>query len=352
MSQVNPTIELNGRHLQQCSIFSSQNLVFQHQDLGETCKSVGQIFKPHLLKIVQQRNDFYSSMHHLTAGRLSISRLEYGADVYIEPDHLDNFYLIQIPTQGYAEIEINQQKFISYTQVASLISPDQSFKMRWHANSPQLILKIDKEDLLQHCRQHLPDVPHHLPLFEPKLDFSTQGGGYFLQLMRTLTDALACERHPLHHPMAFKQFESSLFNALIYGQQNTLLQRIEQTKEQAISPYFIKRTEAFMRENLHASLTIEQLAEHAGVSVRTLFAGFKSFLNTTPMSYLRELRFEQAHIELLRNEHISVTDVAFKWGFTHLGRFSQEYKRRYGELPSCTRRTSIEHQDIGLKAYS
>ena len=152
--------------------------------------------------------------------------------------------------------------------------------------------------------------------------------------------------------MAFKQFESSLFNSLIYGQQNSLLERIEQAKSQAISPYFIKRTEAFMRENLHASLTIEQLAEHAGVSVRTLFAGFKSFLNTTPMSYLKELRFKQAHIELMRNEHISVTDVAFKWGFTHLGRFSQEYKRRYGELPSCTRRTSMEHQDLGFSAYS
>ncbi len=42
-------------------------------------------------------------MHHVKTGTLSISRLEYGADVIIEPDHLDNFYLIQIPTQGYAE---------------------------------------------------------------------------------------------------------------------------------------------------------------------------------------------------------------------------------------------------------
>lgn len=352
MSQVDPTMEFNGRHLQQCPIFSSQNLVFQHQDLGETCKSVGQIFKPHLLKIVQQQNDFHSSMHHLKAGRLSISRLEYSADVYIEPDHLEKFYLIQIPTQGYAEIEMNQQKFISYPQVASLISPEQSLKMRWHANSPQLILKIDKDDLLQHCRQHLPDAQQHPPIFEPKLDLSTQGGAYFFQLMRTLMDALACEQHPLHHPMAFKQFESSLFNALIYGQANSLLHQIDQYREKAISPYFVKRTEAYMRENLHANLTIEQLAEQAGVSVRTLFTGFKSFLNTTPMSYLKELRFEQAHMELLQNEHVSVTDVAFKWGFSHLGRFSQEYKRRYGELPSCTRRSTLEQQDLRFKPYS
>lgn len=352
MSQANSHIEMNGRHLQQCSIFSSQNLIFQHQDIGETCKSVGQIFKPHLLKIVQQKSEFQSSMHHLKTGRLSISRLEYGTDVYIEPDHLEKFYLIQIPTQGYAEIEVDQQKFISYPQVASVISPDQALKMRWHAHSPQLILKIDKDDLVQHCRQHLPESTRHTPIFETKLDFSTHSGGYFLQLMTTLMEALACENHPLHHPMVFKQFESNLLNALLYGQSNTLLEHLNQAKEKVVSPYFIKRTEAYMRENLHMALSIEQLAEHAGVSVRTLFAGFKSFLNTTPMAYLKELRFEQAHLELMQNEQASVTDVAFKWGFSHLGRFSQEYKRRYGELPSSTRRGSLEHPEMYLRNFS
>ncbi|BFM82013.1 hypothetical protein JUNP543_0326 [Acinetobacter baumannii] len=211
--------------------------------------------------------------------------------------------------------------------------------MRWHANSPQLILKVSKDDFTYHCRQHIADSENNLLVFDPKLDFSTQGGAYFLQLVRTLMDALACEQHPLHHPLAFKQFESNLFNALIYGQPNNALHKIDQYKEKTVSPYFVKRTEAYIKEHLHEPLNVEILAEHAGVSVRTLFTGFKNYLGTTPMSYLKELRFEQAHLELMHNENLSVTDVAFKWGFTHLGRFSQEYKRRYGELPSSTRRS-------------
>ena len=83
----------------------------------------------------------------------------------------------------------------------------------------------------------------------------------------------------------------------------------------------MKRTEAYIKEHLHEPLNVEILAEHAGVSVRTLFTGFKNYLGTTPMSYLKELRFEQAHLELMHNENLSVTDVAFKWGFSHLGRF-------------------------------
>lgn len=337
------TLDLNGCHFQQESIFSSHNLVFDHHDLHEACKDVGQIFKPHLLSIFQQSGDFSATMHHVRTGALSISRLEYGADVIIEPDHLEKFYLIQIPTKGYAEIEFANQKFISYSNVASIISPHQSLRMRWHAHSPQMILKISKDDFGHHCRQHIPDAEHNLPVFDPKLDFATQSGAYFLQLLRSLMDALASEHHPLHHPLAFKQFESSLFNALIYGQPNNALYKIDNFKDKSISPYFIKRTDAYIREHLHEPLNVETLAEQAGVSVRTLFAGFKNYLNTTPMNYLRELRFEQVHIELLHNEHLSVTDIAFKWGFTHLGRFSQEYKRRYGELPSSTRRSSNSH---------
>lgn len=38
----------------------------------------------------------------------------------------------------------------------------------------------------------------------------------------------------------------------------------------------MKRTEAYIKEHLHEPLNVEILAEHAGVSVRTLFTGFKT----------------------------------------------------------------------------
>ena len=32
----------------------------------------------------------------------------------------------------------------------------------------------------------------------------------------------------------------------------------------------------------------------------------------------------------------SVTDIAERWNFNHLGRFSADYRARFGELPSAT----------------
>ena len=52
---------------------------------------------------------------------------------------------------------------------------------------------------------------------------------------------------------------------------------------------------------------------------------------------LRAARFERARDELRRSEpEATVTDVATRWGFDHMGRFAVEYRRRFGESPSQT----------------
>jgi len=52
---------------------------------------------------------------------------------------------------------------------------------------------------------------------------------------------------------------------------------------------------------------------------------------------LRDISFERARSELLRGSPgARVMDIALRSGFPHYGRFSVEYRRRYGETPSQT----------------
>ncbi|MCU1409258.1 MAG: AraC family transcriptional regulator, partial [Microbacteriaceae bacterium] len=54
--------------------------------------------------------------------------------------------------------------------------------------------------------------------------------------------------------------------------------------------------------------------------------------------YLRDFRLEQVHKELLAAEPgaVTVTEVAARWGFVHLGRFAAAYRQRFAERPSDT----------------
>jgi len=37
------------------------------------------------------------------------------------------------------------------------------------------------------------------------------------------------------------------------------------------------------------------------------------------------------------NAKLSISKLAYDWGFTHLSRFSQDYKEEFGEKPSETK---------------
>src|SRR6266568_803357 len=92
-----------------------------------------------------------------------------------------------------------------------------------------------------------------------------------------------------------------------------------------------------MRANVEHDWSVTGLAAAASVSARTLQRQFRVFLGKTPSVALREIRFERARRELLQGlPDTKVTDIALRCGFPHGGRFSVEYRRRYGETPSQT----------------
>jgi AraC-like DNA-binding protein len=104
----------------------------------------------------------------------------------------------------------------------------------------------------------------------------------------------------------------------------------------------LRRARRFCEEHAAEPITLRDIATAARVSVRTLQSGFREHLRTTPMAYLREVRLARAHADLLHiaatGSPTTVTEVALRWGFVHLGRFAAFYRQTYGHAPSVTRR--------------
>jgi transcriptional regulator GlxA family with amidase domain len=104
-----------------------------------------------------------------------------------------------------------------------------------------------------------------------------------------------------------------------------------------------------MAEHAGTLLTPSDAAAEVGISLRSLQAGFRRLRNETPGAFLRRVRLQNAYDELRRsNGEVSVTDVALRCGFAHLGRFSSSYQAAFGELPSDTlRRARLSNQRRG-----
>lgn len=106
------------------------------------------------------------------------------------------------------------------------------------------------------------------------------------------------------------------------------------------SPALVRRAIRIMEQHAHEPLTVSDIAECLGVSSRSLQNIFRRYLETTPMERLRDIRMVRAREELVAADpaRTTVTKVATRWGFHHLGRFSVEFRRRFGESPSSTLR--------------
>lgn len=100
-----------------------------------------------------------------------------------------------------------------------------------------------------------------------------------------------------------------------------------------------RRCETYMRERLEQPITMRDLVEIAGVSERSLRAGFLDRFGHSPKAHLTTLRLNAARMSLRHPEDdTSVGDTAMRHGFWHLGRFSHAYHDHFGELPSETLR--------------
>ena len=94
-----------------------------------------------------------------------------------------------------------------------------------------------------------------------------------------------------------------------------------------------------MRANAAMPLTIAEIAEAAGCSVRALQIAFHRFRGTTPMQVLQQARLERARSEILRSGRTqSLARIAAEHGFSSATRFAQFFRRKYGVYPSEVRR--------------
>ncbi|GHD66949.1 helix-turn-helix transcriptional regulator [Jeongeupia chitinilytica] len=84
-------------------------------------------------------------------------------------------------------------------------------------------------------------------------------------------------------------------------------------------------------------LGLEDVAQRCGYSRRALEMIFRRSVGMPPGRWFMNARLNGALRDLLMPPPgYGVADIAMKWGFRHLSRFAEHYRRAFGELPSRT----------------
>ena len=100
----------------------------------------------------------------------------------------------------------------------------------------------------------------------------------------------------------------------------------------------LKRVEDYLDAYPLTPHTVRELCRVAQASERTLEYAFLERFGVTPKSYLQAFRLNGVRKALRGADSTSesVTALATRWGFWHMGQFAKDYKRFFAELPSET----------------
>lgn len=102
------------------------------------------------------------------------------------------------------------------------------------------------------------------------------------------------------------------------------------------SQVLVRRAIAYIETNAQSDIALADIAGSVYVTPRALQYMFRRQLDMSPMEYLRRVRLDLAHRELLNADPATTTvqSVAARWGFAHMGRFSAQFRAMFGRNPS------------------
>lgn len=311
--------------------------LFDTDDLDEVRTLCGRVFNPHVLQIVGRNQHLQARMDHLPIGSLSLNRLTWGAEVAVDPDRLRSYYLISMPTRGRARFCLGGKETDVTRRQAGIVNATQRFHFKASADFEQIVVRIDRA-AIETGWEALTGRPP-----ESAIEFTSgiplDGAGW-----RSLEPIMHVLRRRTQHlgPSEAARFldariEEQLVITMLLNLRHNLSDYLLPQNASASSPHF-RRARAWMLDRLEEPLTISDVARTCGVSIRTLQSAFHDSCGIGPIQWLRRERLQRVHEALLDADGVqSVTDIALRFGFTHLGEFSTAYRRMFSETPSRTR---------------
>ena len=313
--------------------------VLRSADLDETRDVVAAAFCPHTLELPDRSAALSARWRAHQVEDIGVTVLDYGAPVRITTRGGCDAFLVEIPLGGRSTITQGADTVVADRTTGAILSLAEPISTVRSAGSPQLIVRLARAALDDQLRT-LTGAEVRDPLrFTAALDLASAEGRSWRRLVDLLRTEAEQDGALVHSPVARAQLRSLLLTQLLCGQPNNYSDVLRQGSGTPV-PRLLQRAVDLIRDHAAEALTVEDVAQATGMSVRALQQGFRRYVGCTPTEYLRDVRLDRVHAALQAGDpgSLTVTDAAFRWGFTHLGRFAGDYRRRFAEPPSATLR--------------
>ncbi|MGV9710338.1 AraC-like ligand-binding domain-containing protein [Gordonia sp. NPDC003424] len=271
---------------------------------------------------------------------VTVGRMSYGTHARIVGPPMLDCYHVNLLVSGRCTVEHDGHRAsFSATdgQSGVVFGPQAPVFIDWSADSAQYHLKLPKTSFEEHAARLAGHKSPSAIDFDLTFSLRSPAGKALCSAVAFYYSQLAADGGLSAMPVVQRELESALMTQLLVVARSNLTPDL--MREGPRRPdRAIRDAIDHIEKNPHDDLSVSALAELAGLSARRLQMGFQQSTGMTPTEFVRATRLDAARRDLLSQNDDSVSDIAHRWHFTHLGRFAQQYCRRFGEKPSETLR--------------
>ncbi|WP_196279361.1 AraC family transcriptional regulator [Catellatospora vulcania] len=311
--------------------FTTGDVEVAHHALRET-------YVEHRHRVFGGAQDFQFRQHVVTAGELGMDSVRHTATVETVTDPLP-YLMFVVSLNADLTVRAGRDELRPMRGEAFLYPVGMPLTIRW-TDFDLRLLRVPAERVARVAARAgvaLADFR-----FDGMSPVSAEAGRHWRDTMAYLFHMLNAPDTPLANPLVHASAIDLAATTAIATFPNTATTSGYVGEPGRVAPAALRRAVAFVDAHAHEPVTVEDIAEAAGISSRGLQAAFARHADSTPMAYLRRVRLARAHRDLQNADPTrgdTVAAVARRWGFTSLSRFAAVYREEYGRSPRQTLRT-------------
>jgi AraC-like DNA-binding protein len=314
--------------MMQAQLLSQRSTVFDHADPYAVSGYVNQHVGNHCI-LMPRAGRPLASLNHRKFASLDLCRISYGGSVRVTSGALESIYHLQVLLRGNCLWRGHGQEHYFAPGELLLINPDDPVDLTYSDDCEKFILKVPTPLLESVCDEQRWRYPGQGVRFLENRYQLDELEGFVGLLAMICQEAEATEQIP-----KVQEHYAQIIVSKMLSLMKTNVSRISLGSQTATFEVIADYIAGHLKQDIDS----EELARQARMSLRSLYGLFERNAGTTPKNYIRQKRLERINACLsdptcnVRN----VTEVAMDYGFLHLGRFSDNYRKQFGELPSDT----------------
>lgn len=314
--------------------------ILQNAGVARLADSSGQWFTPSQIRPVRPDVSATGIRTSVSASAVGPLKLVYakttGSGLFVDSTHQMSDYVVTFAVGGTNKISVNETEIRSSAQRAVILSPRMTANMQLSDGYEQLHIRIERTALENHLERMLGSSITKPLQFELTMDLLDPLLASWVRGLRLLVFELDQPLSLSTSSNEHNPWSDFLMTGLLLAQPHNYSRDLSPTSAKPFRPQSLQRALDLIEQHPASDLSLARLCAVAEVGPRSLQRYFREYIGNSTTEYIKWVRLSRAHRDLRLGAAETVTEIAFRWGFTHVPRFAAAYHERYGALPSET----------------